>query len=410
MLAASPDVRVVALASLTLGIGIGYVLPQFRVQRWRRGYEQLRTDFRVLEQQRQDDERHYHEKIAMLQDNETRVHTVFDNLAHQIIDEKIHSYSSINQERISSLLQPLKEQISGFGSRIETIFTEETRDRASLKQELLHLRELNQRLNEEAAQLSRALTGNRKTQGDWGEMILERLLEHAGLRNGHEYVTQTGWRTNDNRLRKPDVIVRLPGGRDVVIDSKVSLSAWQRYVGAVTDGDRATALEQHLQAIRQHMKSLSGKDYSSLQGITSLDFVLMFIPIDAAFTSVVDNNETLLNEMHARQVIIVTPTTLLAVLRTINHLWQGEKQNRNAREIAERAGALYDKLKSFVDDMERLGRQLDSCRTSFDQAMIKLATGRGSLIDRAQPFPELGVAVKTKMDTPHPPRRDEPTL
>ena len=241
-------------------------------------------------------------------------------------------------------------------------------------------------------------------------MILERLLEHAGLRNGHEYVTQTGWRTNDNRLRKPDVIVRLPGGRDVVIDSKVSLSAWQRYVGAVTDGDRATALEQHLQAIRQHMKSLSGKDYSSLQGITSLDFVLMFIPIDAAFTSVVDNNETLLNEMHARQVIIVTPTTLLAVLRTINHLWQGEKQNRNAREIAERAGALYDKLKSFVDDMERLGRQLDSCRTSFDQAMIKLATGRGSLIDRAQPFPELGVAVKTKMDTPHPPRRDEPTL
>jgi DNA recombination protein RmuC len=400
LLTTSAEARILTLLAAASGFFVCFVFMQWRIGRWRKKYYEKSLACSAIEERQLSDARHYQQTLALVQDNETRTQTLFNNIADTILGDKVDTLTAVNQDRISSLLHPLREQINSFAGRVETIFTEETKDRASLKQELAQMRELNRRLNDEATQLTRAISGNRATQGAWGEMILERLLEQSGLRNGHEYETQTGWRGTDNRLFKPDVIVHLPDGKDIIIDSKVSLSAWSRYVNGESEGDRASGMADHIKALQVHLKTLAEKDYSSLPQLRSLDMVLMFVPIDAAFMSAVEAYEGLIAEMHSRKVLIVTPTTLLATLRTIKHFWQKELQNRNALEIAERAGALYDKLKSYVDDMERLGRQLDSCRISYDQAMTKLATGRGSLVDRARVFPELGVKVKTEIAAP----------
>lgn len=295
---------------------------------------------------------------------------------------------------MEGLLLPLREQLRSFRGRIETIFLEETREQSSLKQEILHLRELNQQISDEAVNLTRAITGSQKLQGAWGELILEKILEQSGLREGVEFHTQTGMRDQDNKLFKPDVIVHLPDQKDIVIDAKVSLVAWSRFTTAEDDVERSTAMDEHIHSMRTHIKLLSSKDYSGLKGLRTLDFVLMFVPIDAAFMTAVQAREELIGEMFSRKVVVVTPTTLLATLRTIEHFWQIEKQNANALEIADRASALYDKLRGFLEDMERLGKQIDTCRDSYDKAMNKLSQGRGNLISQAGKFPELGVKVK----------------
>ena len=322
----------------------------------------------------------------------------FKNLAQEIFDEKTRILTRQNSEKIDVLLKPYQEQLSAFRQRLETIFLEETRDHSSLKQELLNLRELNQRINEEAVNLTRAISGDNKQQGTWGEIVLERLLEQSGLRNGHEYETQTGLRDGDNRLFKPDVVIHLPDEKDIVVDSKVSLTGWSRFVGAENEEQRSQAMAEHVRSLRTHLRSLSSKDYSSLKGLRSLDFVLMFIPIDGAFSAAVQSEEKLIDEMYSQKVIIVTPTTLLATLRMIEYFWQNEHQSRNAVEIAERASSLYDKLRGFLTDMEKLGLQLDNCKDTYDKAINKLSQGRGNLISQAAKFPELGVKVKEKIN------------
>jgi DNA recombination protein RmuC len=229
--------------------------------------------------------------------------------------------------------------------------------------------------------------------------VLERLLEQSGLRRGHEYETQSGFRDDQNRLLKPDVILHLPDHKDVVIDSKVSLVSWSRYIGADNDEHRSEALREHIRSIRSHLRSLGRKDYSALSSIRTLDFVLMFIPMDQAFTAAIQEEQKLIDEMYARKVIIVTPTTLLATLKMVAYFWRNENQSRNALEIAERAGSLYDKLRGFVKDMEKLGAQIDSCKDSYDKAINKLSTGRGNLLSQAARFPELGVKVREELDS-----------
>lgn len=382
----------------SLGALVCFVVMAWIGGRRKKRYQNLLIRYTALQEKGVQEEQYQNEKIALLENAGSLMRHEFKNLAQEIFDEKTRILTRQNSEKIDVLLKPYQEQLSAFRQRLETIFLEETRDHSSLKQELLNLRELNHRINEEAVNLTRAISGDNKQQGTWGEIVLERLLEQSGLRNGHEYETQTGLRDGDNRLFKPDVVIHLPDEKDIVVDSKVSLTGWSRFVGAENEEQRSQAMAEHVRSLRTHLRSLSNKDYSSLNGLRSLDFVLMFIPIDGAFSAAVQSEEKLIDEMYSQKVIIVTPTTLLATLRMIEYFWQNEHQSRNAVEIAERASSLYDKLRGFLTDMEKLGLQLDNCKDTYDKAINKLSQGRGNLISQAAKFPELGIKVKEKIN------------
>lgn len=337
------------------------------------------------------------EKLALLEHNRDALKQEFENLANRIFDQKSQRFSQQNQSSMDALLKPFRDQLSDFRQRVENVHTTETRDRQALRSEIKSLQELNRQITEEASNLTRALKGDKKIQGNWGEMILERVLERSGLRKGIEYETQGSYRDSNNQLLRPDVVVHLPDSRNLVIDSKVSLVAYQQWVISEEDGAREAALKQHMDAVRNHIRSLSEKDYSQLSGLLSPDFVLLFMPIEPAFVAAFQQDDSLFAEAFERKIIVVTPTTLLATLRTIENIWRYERQSQNARLIAERAGAVYDKLRVFVEAMERLGGQLHTAQVSYDSAMNTLTRGRGNLISQANRFVELGVRVKKEL-------------
>ena len=337
------------------------------------------------------------EKLALLEEAREELRLQFASIAQEIFEHKSATFTSQSKERLEAMLKPFHLQLDALQGEIRQTYLNDTRERASLKKELNQLRELNKQLGEEATNLTRALKGDKKLQGNWGELVLERVLEQSGLRRDVEYTTQAGYRDADNRLYKPDVVIHLPDDKDIIIDAKVSLVAWERYCAAEEEQQRVKAQNELVSAIRSHIQTLGTKRYEELQGITSLDFILMFMPIEAAFATAVTADDTLLTEAFGARIVVVTPTTLLATLRTVESLWRYEHQSKNAREIARRAGALYDKFRGFVEDMERLGKQLDTCRQSWDGAMNKLSTGRGNLISQAQQLTELGVQVKKEL-------------
>ncbi len=343
------------------------------------------------------EQQHSAEKLVLIERARDELRLQFQTLAQKIFDEKSTAFTAQNSQRLTALLQPFQEQIASFRRRIDDIYLSDTKDRVSLREEILHLRKLNQQMNEEAANLTRALKGDRKLQGNWGELVLERVLEQSGLRKGYEYETQGGFRDRENQLLKPDVIVHLPDGKDIIIDSKVSLSAWEQFINHEDNNRRQEFLRSHIQAVRDHIEGLGKKDYAGIKGLRSLDFVLMFMPIEAAFSTAFQHGEKLFTEALAQKIIIVSPTTLLATLRTIENIWRFEHQTRNSQEIADLAGALYNKLCNFVEDMEKIGRQLASTGTTFDAAMNKLTHGRGNIIALAHALPELGVKVKKSL-------------
>ncbi len=334
------------------------------------------------------------EKLQLLQQAEQQLKTQFENLAAKIFEERGKQFTEHNKTALDHIVAPLRQQLGDFKTRIENIYDNETKDRISLRQEIVSLRRDTEKMNQEALNLTRALKGSKKTQGNWGEMILEKVLEQSGLRKGVEYETQGAFRDHDNRLFKPDVIVRLPENKDVVIDSKVSLLAYEKFCSTEDDHEREAALKAHVQAVREHIKGLSGKDYSDLKGLRSLDFVLLFMPIEAAFMAAFQADEKLFNDAFEHKIVVVTPTTLLATLRTVDNIWRYERQNENARAIADKAGALYDKIRGFVEDFEKLGRQLTTVGQTYDVIMNKLTTGNGNLIRQAGSFVDLGVKVK----------------
>ncbi len=339
--------------------------------------------------------KHTSDKLAILEDAREKLRLQFQTLAQQIFEEKSEKFRNDNKEGLTTLLQPLHDQLQAFQQRINEIQVNDIKERMSLKKEIIHLRELNLQINQEATNLTRALKGDQKIQGNWGELVLERVLEHCGLRRGHEYSVQGGFRDQNNRLLKPDVVIHLPDNKDIIIDSKVSLVAWEKYVND-TDQDK-TLLQQHVQSVRNHIIELSAKDYTGLKGINSLDFVLLFMPIDSSFVAACDEDDKLFSDAFEKQIIVVTPTTLLATLRTIENLWRFEKQNQHSKEIAERAGAIYNKLRGFIEDMEKIGKQLTTCSMTYDQAMTKLTKGRGNIISQAGRLTELGVKVKKEI-------------
>ncbi|MDD2661065.1 MAG: DNA recombination protein RmuC [Methylococcales bacterium] len=312
------------------------------------------------------------EKFKLLLDAELRLNIQFENLAGKIFDERNRQFTEHNKISLDHIVKPLREQLGEFKQRIETVYDNENKDRISLREEIISLRRDTAQMNQEALNLTRALKGDKKTQGNWGEMILETVLEKSGLRKGIEYETQGAFRDENNRLFKPDVIVRLPENKDVVIDSKVSLLAYERYCSTEDDQERVLALKQHTEAVREHIKSLSNKDYSGLKGLRSLDFVLLFMPIESAFIAAFQADDRLFTDAFEHKIIVVTPTTLLATLRTIENIWRYERQNENARAIAEKAGIVYDKIRGFVEDLDKLGKQLSTLHMTYDSVINKL--------------------------------------
>ncbi|MGL9733381.1 MAG: DNA recombination protein RmuC [Symbiopectobacterium sp.] len=334
------------------------------------------------------------EKQRLLINSEQRLTTQFENLANRIFEHSGRRVDEQNQQSLDKLLTPLREQLDGFRRQVQEGFGSEARERHTLAHEIRQLQQLNVQMAREAVNLTKALKGDNKTQGNWGEMVLGRVLEASGLREGYEYQTQVSIQTGANGRIQPDVIVRLPQGKDVVIDAKMSLVAYERYFNSEDDRERASALNEHITSVRAHIRLLSNKDYQQLPGLRSLDYVLMFIPVEPAFLVAIDRNPELISEALQHNIMLVSPTTLLVALRTITNLWRYEQQSRNAQQIADRASRLYDKLRLFVEDMAALGQSLDKSQASYRQAMNKLASGRGNLIAQVEGFRSLGVEVK----------------
>lgn len=345
----------------------------------------------------QQEQKYAGEKFDFLQTARQEMSEHFSAIAQHIIEDKGKQLNSQNREKLSDILLPLQEQITSFKSNINEIYFNETKERASLRQEIVHLRQLSSQINEEAVNLTRALKGDKQVQGAWGELILEKVLEQSGLRKDHEYTTQTGFRDQDNQLFKPDAIIHLPGGRDVIVDSKVSLISWERFVNSDNEDEKKEHLSTHVSAIKRHISGLSQKNYSDLKGIKSLDFILMFMPIEAAHTVAFQKNQNIFTKALQKNIIVVTPTTLLATIRTIENLWQQEKQSKNSLEIANRAATLYDKFRGFVEEMDKLGQQINSCQTTYSSTMNKLNHGKGNLVSQAQKLTELGITVKKEI-------------
>jgi len=337
------------------------------------------------------------EKLELLERNRDALKQEFENLANKIFEQKSERFSQQTRTSLDTLLNPFRDQLQDFRKRVEDVYTSETRDRQALRSEIKSLQELNKQITEEASNLTRALKGDKKMQGNWGEVILERVLERSGLRKGIEYDTQGSYRDENNQLLRPDVVVHLPDSRNLVIDSKVSLIAYQEFATEEDETVRAESLKRHIEAVRSHIRSLSEKDYSQLHGLHSPDFVFLFMPIEPAFVAAFQQDENLFAEAFERKIIVVTPSTLLAKLRTVENIWRYERQSQNAKLIADRAGAVYDKLRVFVEAMEKLGGQLHTAQGTYDNAMNTLTRGRGNLISQANRFVELGVRVKKEL-------------
>jgi DNA recombination protein RmuC len=338
----------------------------------------------------------HQQRLADLQGSRDELRAQFAELAGKIFEEREQRFAETSQQQLGQLLNPLKERIQSFEKRVEESYQQEARERFSLGKELERLQQLNQRLSDEATNLTRALKGQ-KTQGNWGELILERVLEHAGLEKGREYQTQVSLKGPDGERFQPDVLIMLPGDKQVVVDAKVSLTAYQQYVSADDEVIGQLALKQHVLSIRNHVKGLSGKDYKRLEGLHSLDFVLLFVPIEAAFSAALQVEPNLFQEAFDRNIVIVSPTTLLATLRVIDSLWKQERQSQNAREIAERAGWLYDKFVLFIQDLDEVGNRLQQLDKAYAAARNKLTDGRGNLVSRSEQLKLLGARASKSL-------------
>lgn len=323
----------------------------------------------------------------------------FENLANKILDEKSTKFKIQNKESINEILNPLKEKIQNFEKKVEDTNKESIDRNAALKQQIEGLEKLNLKMSEEAINLTKALKGDSKVQGNWGELILERVLEKSGLEKGREYDLEKSFATEEEgkkRLR-PDVIINLPDNRKMVIDSKVSLTAYEQYANADDETKRSQFLKEHIDSLKRHVEQLSAKKYEDLHEIESPDFVLLFVPIEPAFAVALETDNQLYNTAFAKNIVIVTPSTLLATLRTIDSMWQNEKQQRNAMEIARQAGALYDKFEGLYNDLIKIGRKMDDTKKDYSAAMNKLHDGKGNLITSVEKIKKLGAKAKKSL-------------
>jgi DNA recombination protein RmuC len=325
-----------------------------------------------------------------------RLTTEFENIATKILKERSDEFSLSNHKNLSEILNPLKERIQEFEKKVDETYKNELRDKISLSEEVKALTKLNARISEEANNLTKALKGDVKKQGNWGEVILERVLERSGLTRGQEYEREEVVDGADSSVQRPDVIIHLPDNKHIIIDSKVSLVAYERLMSAETEEQRVAYLKDHINSLRSHVKLLSEKNYQNVQNINTPDFVLMFLPIEASFSVAVQGDSEIFAYAWERKIVIVSPTTLLATLRTISSIWKQENQTKNAQEIARLSGALYDKFIGFTEDMVKIKANIDRTSSSYDDAMRKMKDGSGNIIRTAEKIKELGAKTGNK--------------
>ncbi len=323
--------------------------------------------------------------------------TEFRNLANEILEEKSKKFTEQNKTNLNEILKPLGEKIKDFEKKVTETYDKEAQQRFSLKEEVKRLAELNQQISKEASSLTQALKGESKTQGNWGEVILESILERTGLRKGHEYTVQDSYTTEANRRYQSDVIVHYPGNRSIIIDSKVSLNAYENYVNAEDDKSRDAALKAHITSVKNHINELASKNYQDIPEIKTLDFVVMFMPVEPAYLLAIQQEPQLWNYAYEKRILLISPTNLVAVLKMIDSLWKQEFQNRNVLEIARQGGELHDKFVSLVDDLIDIGTKLRQTQKSYEASMNKLSTGKGNLVKKAQDLQKLGVKTKKQL-------------
>lgn len=357
------------------------------------GRERLASMTTSLELER----KQFDEKLALLNESRDKLTVEFKNIANEIFEDKSKKFTDTSKASLSTILSPLQEKISQFEKRVEETYDKESKERFSLAREIKSLQELNNRISEEAVNLTNALKGDNKAQGSWGEFVLESILEKSGLVKGREYEVQVSMKSEDGSKLQPDVVVHLPESRDIIIDSKVSLKAWDAYNATDEQGSRSELMKQHVASIRNHVNGLSSKDYQNLSGVNSLDYVFLFMPIEAAYTAAIQEDPNLFQYAFERNIIFVVPTTLLTSLKTVQNLWRLAQQNQNANEIAEKAGALYDKFVAFVEDLEEIGNRIDASKKSYEKAHNKLVSGRGNLVRRAETLKELGAKTSKQL-------------
>jgi DNA recombination protein RmuC len=352
----------------------------------------LNSDYQNLLQRHEE----YKQEVEKLREKFT---AEFKLIANDLLDEKSRKFTEQNKTNIDEILRPLKEKIKNFEEKVENVYRDDSKERAGLIQQIKSLHELNQQMTKEAANLTSALKGQTKTRGNWGEFILESILEKSGLVKGREYQVQQSFSLETSKRLQPDIVIYLPEGKHLVIDSKVSLVAYERYCTSESEMLAAVDLKDHINSIRKHIKDLSSKNYQNLYQIKTLDFVLLFMPIEPAFSLAVQNDPEMFNEAFEQNIVIVSPSTLLATLRTIASIWRQEHQNKNALEIARQGGAMYDKICSIVEDMTELGRKISAAGTTHEEVMRKLHTGGGNLLRKAENMKKLG-AKTTKSISP----------
>lgn len=347
------------------------------------------------------------EKMTLLQEAKEQLRQQFQVLAQDILEEKSKRFSEQNQTALGQILEPLRARIQEFQGKVETAYVNDSKDRSALAEQVKNLVSMNQQLSERASDLTRALTSQNKAQGNWGELILERVLETSGLRKGLEYSVQESHQREDGSRVQPDVVLHLPEQRHLIIDAKMSLNAYMDYVNAADDLVREGARKRHIDSVRAHIKGLAEKNYQDLYGSGSPDFVLMFVPVESAFMLAITEDSALWQDAWQRNVLLVSPSTLLFVVRTVAQLWRQEQQTRNAQEIAKRGAALYDKFVGFVSDMDSLGQRLQQANKAYDDSVKKLSSGNGSLVRQAEMLKELGVKPSKRLPDHHLPEADD---
>jgi DNA recombination protein RmuC len=383
------------LLGLVIGVVIGYLFGRTKSgSEMNSAYPELLANNRVLEEKLSSQQQQYESQLKLLQDAKQVLTKEFENLANRIFDEKQTKFSAQSKEALEVSLSPLRRDIGDFRKQVESVYDKENADRNKLVGQISELQKQTMQISADAVSLANALRGDNKAQGNWGEFVLEKLLEDSGLTNGREYDTQVALKDEDGRRRNPDVIIHLPEGRDIVIDAKVSLVDYERYFHAEDEDTKQQCLNQHLASLKAHIRGLSGKDYESLEGVNSLDFVLIFIPVESAFMLALDQAPDMMRDAYDRGIIVVSPSTLMVTLRTIKNLWRYADQNLNAQVIADKAGGLYDQFVLYIEALEDVGRHLDKSREVWDTAHKRLVSGRGNLVRRSEELKKLGAKAK----------------
>lgn len=389
---------VLLLLPLVMGLIVGFLIGRSSSkQPDDERYPELLASNRVLEEKLANQQSQYEAQLKMLQDAKELLSKEFENLANRIFEDKQAKFSTQSKEAIEVSLGPLRRDIGDFRKQVESVYDKENADRNKLVGQISELQKQTLQISADAVSLANALRGDNKAQGNWGEFVLEKLLEDSGLTKGREYDTQVALKDDEGKRRNPDVIIHLPEGRDIVIDAKVSLVDYERYFHAEDEDTRKLCLSQHLASLTAHIRSLSGKDYENLTGVNSLDFVLIFIPIESAFMLALDQAPDMMRDAYDRGIILVSPSTLMVTLRTIKNLWRYADQNLNAQVIADKAGGLYDQFVLYIEAIEDVGRHLDKSQEAWGTAHKRLVSGRGNLVRRSEELKKLGAKTKKAM-------------